>query len=73
MKSRIIFLIVLALSFILGGVIKSYAAEAHAYASVLIIIPPQDEKAEANNVKEQDQEANLAQTQLNESDETKAD
>lgn len=58
MKSKIVFLIVvLALCFVLGGLLKSYAAEARAYASVVIIIPtkeatPKTELAEEKPQKE---------------------
>lgn len=69
MKSRIFIIIVLILSIILNGVIKSYAAQAHAYASVLIIIPAKEEKTEENNPKE-NEETSHEQKQVNESEGT---
>lgn len=69
MKSRIFIIILLILSVVLNGAIESYAAEAHAYASVLIIIPPKEEKKEENNPKEKE-ETSHAQKQVNESEGT---
>ena len=73
MKNKIFFILALTLSFILGGLIQSYAAEARAYASVIIIIPPREEKAETNNAKEQGQETTLTQNPTNESGEIQDD
>lgn len=72
MKSRIFIIILLILSVILNGAIESYAAEAHAYASVLIIIPPKEEKTEENTPKEKE-EPTYAKKQVNESEETQKD
>lgn len=72
MKRRIFLVIGLVLSFILSGFIESYAAEARAYASVLIIIPPREEEKNTDDAKNLE-EVNLAQNQAESSEESGKD
>jgi len=55
MKSKIVFLIALVFCFILGGLLKSYAGEARAYASIVIIIPPKEATPKAELAEEKPQ------------------
>jgi len=69
MRGRIFLIIALVLSFLLGGFIESYAAQARAYASVLIIIPPREEEKNANS-SAKPEEVNFPQNQAQTPEET---
>ena len=56
MKSKIVFLILLAFFFVLGGLVKSYAGEARAYASIVIIIPAKEATPKTESSEEKLQE-----------------
>lgn len=52
MRGKILIVIALVLFSILVGVIESYAAEARASATILIIIPPREEEVEKKVVED---------------------
>lgn len=59
MKNKVFIIIALILSVILSSGVASYAAQARAYASVVIIIPPRDQESE-KKITEKDAEEESA-------------
>jgi len=70
MKNKIVVITLIILSIILSGVVEVYAEQAYAYASVLIIIPPKEEKAE-DKAQEKEEGNTYAKNDSEESEETK--